>query len=134
MATIRKEISIHTSVEIVWAAVRDFNAVHRLAPGFIADCKPDGDARVITFGNGMVARELLVGIDDEQRRLAYAITEGRTTHYNGAMQVFAAGEHQCKAVWTIDLLPNDLAGPVGAMVEMGAAVMKKTLEQNTQPG
>jgi hypothetical protein len=31
-------------------------------------------------------------------------------------------------VWITDLLPNDVAGPIGSMIEQGAAVMKQTLE------
>ncbi len=39
-------------------AVRDFGAVHqRLVPGFVVDSRLDGDACVLTFANGMVARE-----------------------------------------------------------------------------
>jgi hypothetical protein len=31
-------------------------------------------ARIVTFANGFVARELIVDIDDENRRLAYAVS------------------------------------------------------------
>jgi hypothetical protein len=34
--------------------------VHRrLAPGFVVDAKMDGDARIVTFANGNIARERL---------------------------------------------------------------------------
>ena len=72
MASIRKEISIKASPDDVWAAVRDVGAVHRrLAEGFVTDTRLDGDARVVTFANGMVLRELIVDIDDATRRFAY---------------------------------------------------------------
>jgi hypothetical protein len=61
MASIHKEIAVEARPEDVWDAVRDVGAVHeRLAPGFVTDVKMDGDARIVTFGNGMVARELIV--------------------------------------------------------------------------
>ena len=45
--------------------MRDFGALHtRLVPGFVTDTKLDGDARIVTFANGTVARELLVDCDD----------------------------------------------------------------------
>src|SRR5205814_10226349 len=60
MASIHREIPIEAHPEEVWAAVRDFGAVHkRLAPGFVVDAHLDGDARIVTFANGTVARELL---------------------------------------------------------------------------
>jgi carbon monoxide dehydrogenase subunit G len=132
MASIRKEILIDAHPDTVWAAVRDVGAVHRrLVPGVLVDARIDGDARVVTFTNGMVVRELLVDIDDEARRFAYASVEGRAQHHNASMQVFAEGDDRSRLVWTTDVLPNELAGPIGALVEQGAAVMKKTLERET---
>jgi hypothetical protein len=56
----------------VWEAVRDVGAVHtRLAPGFVVDTRLEADTRVVTFANGLVARELIVDIDDDARRLVF---------------------------------------------------------------
>ena len=130
MASIRKEIVIEARPEDVWAAVRDVGAVHqRLAPGFVTDVRLDGDARIVTFANGLVARELLVDIDDAARRLAYAAVGGRATHHNASFQVFAEGEARSRLVWIADLLPNDMAGPINGMMEQGAGVIKQTLER-----
>lgn len=127
MASIRNEIPLQASAAEAWDAIRDFGAVHRrVAPGFVTDCRLEGDARVVTFANGMVARELLVDCDDKSRRLAYAIVGGRTTHYSASVQVLEDDEGNGKIVWIIDLLPNEMAGPVGAMAAQGAAAMKKT--------
>ena len=63
MASIHKEILLAAQPEDVWAAIRDVGAVHRrLAPGFVVDCRLDvgGGARVVTFANGLVVRELIV--------------------------------------------------------------------------
>ncbi len=65
MASIHKEMLIQARQEDVWAAIRDVGAVHqRLTPGFVIDARLDGDARIVTFANGAVVRELLVDIDD----------------------------------------------------------------------
>ena len=93
MATIYKEFIVEADAEKVWDALRDFGAVHtRLAPGFLTDAKLDGQgARIVSFANGMVARELLVGIDEPNRRLAYTITGGKASHHHASAQVFAHG-------------------------------------------
>ena len=70
MATIRKEIHVRASPETVWSAVRDVREVHRrLCPGVLVDCRLEGDARIVTFANGLVAREVIVDVDDEARRV-----------------------------------------------------------------
>ena len=85
----------------------------------------------MTFANGAVVRELIVDIDDQARRLAYAAVGGRTTHHNASMQVFAEGESQSRLVWITDLLPNEVTPIIHGLVEQGAATMKQTLEAQT---
>ncbi len=134
MATIRREIPLDVAAGSVWDAVRDFVAVDkRLVPGFVTESVPDPDAangvaRLVTFFNGLKAREPLVSCDDIARRLVYGATGGRATHYNAVVQVLDEGAGKSKIVWTIDLLPDALAAPIGGMVEQAAAVMKATLE------
>jgi carbon monoxide dehydrogenase subunit G len=131
MASIRQEISIAAPADAVWAAVLDVGAVHeRLAPGFVVDTRLEPGARVVTFGNGLVARELIVDIDDAARRLCWAVVGSpRLTHHNASLQVFGDGERRSLVVWIADLLPDEMAGTIRAMIEQGMAVMKKTLER-----
>src|SRR6202795_1234293 len=90
MASIHREISIDAPPEQVWSAARDVGALHtRLAPGFVIDTKLEDGARVVTFGNGMVARELIVDVDDAARRIAWAAVGTRMSHHNASFQVFA---------------------------------------------
>jgi hypothetical protein len=135
MASIRKEMVIEARPEDVWAAVRDVGAVHRrLAPGFVVDCRLDGDARIVTFASGLVARELIVDIDDAARRLVWAVVDGRPTHHNGSLQIFAEEGGRSRVVWIADLLPNDLSGSIGGMMEQGMRAMQQTLEGAKQAG
>lgn len=130
MASIRKDILLQSSPEKVWAAVRDVGALHtRLVPGFVVDTRLEEGARVVTFGNGMVARELIVDLDDEARRLVWAVVGGRLTHHNASVQVFAHGEGGSRLVWIADLLPNEIAGDIRRMIEQAADVMKQTLDR-----
>lgn len=131
MASIRKDIPIEVGPDDVWAAVRDVGAVHeRLGPGFLTDSRLDGDARVVTFANGMVLRELIVDIDDEARR--FVAVGGRLAHHNASMQVLADGQGRCRLVWIADFLPHELAPDIGALIEQAAAVIKPTLERRAR--
>jgi hypothetical protein len=135
MASIRKEIMIEARAGDVWDAIRDVGAIHRrLAPGFVVDTKLDGDARVVTFGNGLVARELIVDIGEDQRRLAWSVVGGRLTHHNASLQVLAEGEGRSRVVWIADLLPHALGPTVAGMIEQGMGVMKQTLERAAKGG
>lgn len=129
MASIRKEVIIEAPADAVWNAVRDVGQVHkRLVPRVLTDARLEDGARVVSFANGMVVRELIVDLDDEQRRFAYAATGGRASHHNASIQVVPEGEHRCRLVWITDVLPHEMAAPIGALVEQGARVMKQTLE------
>jgi carbon monoxide dehydrogenase subunit G len=133
MASIHHDILIDAPPDTVWAAVRDVGAVHkRLVPGFVTDTRLDGNARVVTFANGMVVRELIIDIDDRARRLAYASVGGRAAHHNASLQVFEEGEGKSRLVWITDVLPHELAGPIRANVEQGMAIMKQTLERGAE--
>jgi hypothetical protein len=128
MASIHKDIAIDASPAEVWAAVRDFGAVHkRLASGFVLDARLDGDARIVTFANGTVARERLVDCDDARRRLVYAITSERVSHYSASVQVLAEGEARSRLIWIVDVLPNEIAPYIDAQMDQGALAVQKTL-------
>jgi hypothetical protein len=110
MASIHNDVSLNAPARDVWDAVRDFGALpQRLVPGFVTACELDGDARIVTFSNGSVARETLVDCDEARQRLVYASNNERLKHYSASVQVIADGERACRLVWTIDMLPNELA-------------------------
>jgi carbon monoxide dehydrogenase subunit G len=129
MATIQKEIEIERSKEFVWDAIRDVGAIHkRLVPGFVVDCKLEGDWRTVTFANGMVVRELIVAIDDKTSRHAWSARGAPLTHHNASVQVFADGDNKCRVVWIADLMPHEVADAIAEMIQQGLSEMKRTLE------
>src|SRR2546426_7482703 len=130
MASIRKEILLDARAGGVWDAGRGVGALHpRLVPGFVTDTRLEKGARIVTFGNGMVVRELIVDLDDTARRLVWSASGGRLSHHNASAQVFADGDKRSRLVWTADLLPDELAGEIRTMMEHGAAAMKKAIEK-----
>jgi len=128
MATIRKEILIDTTPEAAWDALRDIGALHtRLVSGFVTDTKVEGNTRVVTFSSGTVAREEIISVDADQKRVAWAIVGQHFHHFNGAAQIFAH-RNGIRVVWITDLLPDSMAGPIDTAMTAGIAAMKKTLE------
>jgi len=128
MASITKEIQVNAPADRVWDAVRDVGNIHkRLVPGFVTDCKMDGDARVVTFANGITVRELIVDLDEKNRRLVWSARGGRLTHHNASLQLMPQGE-TTRITWVADLLPNEMRGAIEGMIEQGMQAMKATLE------
>ena len=127
MASIHKDFPIDADPDDVWAAVCDFGAVDRLAPGFVTDARLDGDARIVTFHNGTVARELFVDCNDARRRLAYAIISERVKHYGASVQVIADGKTRTRMIWIVDVLPNEIAPYISGQMDQGVLAMQKAL-------
>jgi hypothetical protein len=128
MATVRKEFRSTRSADDVWGVLKRFDAVHELAKGFVTATKmePSG-ARVVTFANGIEVREWLVSSDDGERRLVYAIIDHPAfQHYSASAQVIEDGQGS-RFVWTVDFLPDGMAGMQNASMDAGAAAMAATL-------
>jgi carbon monoxide dehydrogenase subunit G len=129
MASVRREIVTRAPAHAVWDAIRDVGALHtRLVPGFVTDTKFEGRVRIVTFGNGMVIREPIVTIDDAAKRLVWSAQGRITTHYNAAVEVLSAADGATRVVWTADFMPDKAAETIAAAIEVGMAVMKKTLD------
>lgn len=128
--TIRKEIHVKAEAAAAWDAVRDFDNVDkRLAPGFVVEVQAEDGARYVTLANGSKVKELLVSVDDNSRRLAYAIPGGRFQTYSASIQVFPEGKHNCLLVWIVDFLPNSFESYIKTQMDSAAVIMKSTLEK-----
>lgn len=129
MATVRSDITTTARPGDVWAAIADIGALHtRLVPGFVVATQLDGDARIVTFGNGAVVREPIVTVDAEAMRLVWTAEGGLTRHYNASVQVFAA-RGGSKVVWIADFLPDAAKPAISAAIASGMAVIKTTLDR-----
>ena len=129
MASIHKDIIIDAHPDDVWDALRDFGAVHtRLVPGFVLDTKLEGDARIVTFANGTVAREILVDCDDAKAAagLCHRQRAAETAQRLGA-GVRRWRRAQPRGVWIVDVLPHEIAPYMDAQMDQGALAMQKAL-------
>jgi hypothetical protein len=132
MTSIAVEISTDASPAAVWDAVRDIGAVHtRLVPGFVVATELVAGGRRVTFGNGMVVTEPIVSLNDGLRRLVWTVQGGSLglAHYNAAVQVYSREIGGSRVVWTADILPDEAAAPVGAMMREGAIAMNTALAE-----
>lgn len=132
MASLRRDIQLARDPEDVWDAIQDVGTVHdRLARGFVVDTTVDQpSARVVTFANGAVVRELIVDVDHQRRRIAYTAVEGPlgSTHHNASFEVLAEPGGGTLLLWVTDLLPDEVAPAVEGMMDQGVAAIRRTLD------
>lgn len=128
MASVRKQVLIDADPDRVWDALRDWASPHlRLARGFITAARLDGEDRIVTLFNGTESREVLIDLDDKQRRLVWSKVGGLYTHHNASAQVFPAEGGGSEFVWIADFLPDENAERVEQMMERGIAAVRETL-------
>lgn len=84
-------------------------------------------ARMVTFANGMVAREVIVDLDEAAQRLVYSVRIERLTHHNASFQVLREGEGS-RLVWIADVLPHEAAVGVGEMMAAGMVAAKAAMD------
>lgn len=129
MASIHIERLIDAPAALAWDAIRDVGALHtRLVPGAIIDTVLEADARIVTFANGMVVREVLVDLDDAGKRFVYSIRSEQLTHHNGSNQILDEGNGRCRFIWIVDVLPDTAADTIRGMMDSSADIAKATLE------
>ena len=132
MASIHHELTVETSLEHAWAALRAVGDAHKLFAPVLVDSELNDDVRVVRFANGMVLRERILDVNDETRRVAYTALDGPGISYHHAsMQVVADGSNRCRFVWITDFLPQELRGTLQPLIEAGANALKATLETPT---
>ena len=136
MATVHKEIIIEADPADVWAIIGDFtDGPVRMAPGLVTDSRLDEpDVRVVTFADGTVARERLITLDEETRRLVFSVIGDtmQPTHDNASMQVVAHGDGRSRFVWIHDVQPDDLTIPMSAVMDHGLSIFKQTVESSSE--
>lgn len=128
MANITRHVHVPLMPQAAWEAVRDVGQAHeRLFPRLLTGTTMEEGARIVTFSNGLVLRELILDIDDTRMRMAYASVGGRSTHHNSSMQVLPAGDGQSCIIWITDFLPHELMPLISSLVDAGVADIRQTL-------
>ena len=136
MASIRTEFPIDVDASRAWQVIGDWaDGPVAMARGLVVSSDAEGTVRVVTFADGMIARERLVTREDDARRIVYSMVGDtvRPEHDNAVMQIVPEGADRCRFIWTRDVLPDELAESLRAAMEDAGAVIKRTLEEDA-PG
>lgn len=129
MTSIYREFIVGADPNRVWSAIQDVGAIHqRLAKGFVVDTQLEGDVRTVTFKNGVVVKERILGVDSQNKRMVYTILSDKFEYHNAAFQVFAEANRQTRIIWTADVLPNEMETYLAEMTDRAIEAIKGTLE------
>ncbi|MBR0664833.1 SRPBCC family protein [Roseomonas hellenica] len=133
MASIHWEEPVRVSAEHAWAALRRPGDADRLFAGVLVDGRVCDDIHTVTFASGLVVRERIIDIDDDRRRLAYAVIDGAFEHHAASMQIFPVDEANCRFVWISDFLPEEKRAAVLPLVREGSRALARNLEAGLPP-
>ena len=128
MASVFIEAILDAPEDAAWAVLRDVGSADKAFPGVLTASSLADGVRTVTFASGNVVKERIVALDDERKRLAYSVIEGRFTHHSASMRILADGPGRCRFQWTSDFLPDDFAPLVRSLMEQGAAAFKRAVE------
>jgi polyketide cyclase/dehydrase/lipid transport protein len=130
MASIRKEIVVDVGAEAAWDALRRVGQPHTLFAPVLTSSNLEGDVRTVRFSNGKVISERILDVDEEHRRVAYAVVEPQgMTYHHASMEIGLAGPGRCTFLWITDFLPAEAAAGLQPLVDQGAEALKRNLEQ-----
>ena len=121
MSTIVVERDLPGSADDAWALLEDVGNAHSAFPGVLLDSHLDTDGvRTVTFADGPVIREAILGVDPERRRIAYSVLNGRFSIHAASMQVVPGPDGaSARLVWISDFLPEAAAPLVQGLMERG---------------
>ncbi len=119
MATIVVERDLSCSAEQAWELLADVGSVHKAFPGIVRDSQlSDDGVRTVTFDSGAVVTEIIVGVDEARRRVAYSIQGGRFSVHGASMQIVPRADG-AQLLWISDFLPDTAAPIVQGLMEQG---------------
>lgn len=132
MASIHVETRIQAPAEQVWSMLAAIGDAHKAFAGvLVASVLESEDMRRVTFANGLVVKEQIVGIDAARMRIAYRVIESELVYHSASMQVVALTRDSCRFDWITDVLPHDAAAWIGPLMEAGARALAANVSTAT---
>ncbi len=127
MATITKTIPAKSGAVAAWQKISDIGAVDKLVD-MIAACSLEGDTRVCTLPDGQEIKERIITVDEAAKRVVYTVTDGPLPlEFHCASVQVTGATGQAQVVWTVDVKPDEIAAPLGEMMDAAAQSMAKIL-------
>lgn len=108
MASVYREFDVEAPVEKVWSAISDVGAPNKLIT-YLGETTLEGDRRSCSLGDMGRLEELIVSVDDENRRLVYSVRESpfNLIHHSASMQALPNGDGMTRFVWVTDVKPDN---------------------------
>jgi carbon monoxide dehydrogenase subunit G len=128
MASGKAEASIAKNPDEIWKVLSDFGGLADYMPG-IDSCTVEGDVR--TVGTmGIVVKEQLVELDNDQRRLVYSVVESPMDNMIShlatiTVEAEGSGSH---LTWEVAVEPDDLLGLFLPVYEGSVKALKQKFE------
>ncbi|TQL54535.1 SRPBCC family protein [Subtercola boreus] len=117
MVSIREHGWLASAAATVWEVVGSPSAITEWAPS-IASAVMDGSLRTLTLKRGGEIVEEIVTLDDELRRIQYAVRSGLpVTAHLATVDVIPTGESSCLVLYSTDLSPDGLAAPIARSMQ-----------------
>lgn len=127
MVSIVKTIPVGSSAAQAWQKISDVGAVDKLVD-MIATCSIDGDIRTCTLPDGAAIKEQIITIDEDAKRVVYAIKEGPLPlEFHCASVQVVENAKGTNVVWTVDVKPDAIAEPLSGMMDGAAQSMSAAL-------
>jgi carbon monoxide dehydrogenase subunit G len=119
MATIVVERDLPCPADQAWELLADVGGVDKAFPGIVRDSRMEDGVRTVTFESGAVVREIIVGVDEARRRVAYSIEGGRFSVHAASVQIVPRAD-RATLLWISDFLPEAAAPVVQDLMQRGA--------------
>ena len=128
MAHGQSEVSIDRNPDDIWKLIREYGELADYMPG-VESCTLDGDVRTLQM-MGIMIKEQLRAIDDQNRRLTYSVVESPMTNMVSheatiAIDPEGSGSH---VTWSVEVVPDDLLALFVPMYEGSVVELKKKIE------
>ena len=129
MARLIESININCDAAAAWDLLSDVGALERMVPELVAKCDYDEarKERRVEFANGMVLDEPIIACDDASMTLVWTALGGDWSHHNASVNVVRT-DNGCRMTWIADVLPDDQAPTITAIMLAGLSATKDTLE------
>ena len=133
MGSIRREAILDVPARDVWAGLREVGKAAEMFPGILTACElRRDDERVVTFANGLVVVERIIGVDDQNRRMAYSAQVDGFAHHNASMEVLPLADNMSRFIWITDFLPDDARSFAEPLIEEGIRCFEQRWKQEAR--
>lgn len=128
MSSIVRTVPVTIPAEEAWRRLADVGAVNQLLT-FLGDVTVEGDSRRCSLGDMGALDEVILSVDDTNRRVAYTIVSAPLPfeHHSSAMQLLPDGTGGTVLSWTTDFLPASIAPQVEGLIDQGVRSLTDTL-------